>query len=88
MIYQKNQVLYALYGITLLMTAFDFSWFFQGIEDFKILALSNMISRIAYIPLIFIMVHDQGDINIAAILTILSTAVPYVLCLPKMLGLF
>ena len=77
-IYQKNQVLYALYGITLLMTAFDFSWFFQGIEDFKILALSNMISRITYIPLIFIMVHDQSDIKIAAILTILSTAVPYV----------
>lgn len=87
-IYQKNQVLYTLYGITLLMTAFDFSWFFQGIEDFKILALSNMISRIAYIPLIFIMVHDQSDINIAAILTILSTAVPYVLCMPKMLAFF
>lgn len=88
LVYQNNQVLYALYGITLLMTAFDFSWFFQGIEDFKILALSNMISRIVYIPLVLVFVHDQSDINIAAILTILSTVVPYALCLPKMIAYF
>ena len=87
-IYKESQALYALYGITLLMTAFDFSWFFQGVEDFKIIAISNMLSRIAYIPLIFVLVKDKGDINIAAILTILSTTLPYILCLPKMLKFF
>ena len=85
---QTDIPLFLLLSATIFFTAIGCEWFYQGIEDFKILALSNMISRITYIPLIFIMVHDQSDIKIAAILTILSTAVPYVLCLPKMLSFF
>lgn len=86
--YKSNQTLYFIYGITLLMTAFDFSWFFQGIENFKILAFANMLTKVFYIPLCFLLIHDKNDINIAAALTVMSTVLTYFICLPKILIYF
>ena len=42
----ENTLLYSLFGLTLIFTAVDFTWYFQGIEDFKILAIVNIISKL------------------------------------------
>ena len=84
----NDSFLYALFGLTLVFTVLDFSWFFQGIEDFKILAITNVISKLIYIPLIFLLVKTKDDIWIACLLTCITTIAPYALCVPKLIFIF
>ncbi|MBQ9124747.1 MAG: oligosaccharide flippase family protein [Acholeplasmatales bacterium] len=78
----EDRMLYAIYGISLFAVTFDFTWFFQGVEDFKILALTGIISKIIYIILLFQLVTGRDDIHIAAGLAIMSTALPHLMCVP------
>ena len=84
----ENTTLYIFFGFTLIFTALDFTWFFQGIEDFKILAISSILSKIIYIPLVFILVKTKDDLWIAALLTAISTILVYLFCTPKLLFIF
>ncbi len=83
-----NSLLYALFGLTLVFTVLDFTWFFQGIEDFKILAITNILSKLIYIPLIFLLIKTKDDIWIACLLTSITTITPYLFCVPKLLFKF
>lgn len=74
--------LYLIYGITLIAVAIDFSWFFQGVEDFKLLAITGVISKVLYIVLTIIFVKDKSDLALAAILTAGSTVLPFILTIP------
>ena len=47
----------------LIAAAFDISWFFQGIEDFKKTVLRNIVVRLASVSLIFILVKEQSDLD-------------------------
>ena len=38
----KNNVLYAIMALSIFAVIVDFSWFFQGVEDFRILAIANI----------------------------------------------
>ena len=78
----NDRILYAIYGISLLGVTFDYSWFFQGVEDFKILAITGIIGKIVYIVLLFMLVTSRDDVNIAAILSIISTVLPHIICIP------
>ncbi|MDE5545832.1 MAG: oligosaccharide flippase family protein, partial [Anaeroplasmataceae bacterium] len=73
----ENYLLYAVYGITLLGVALDFTWFFQGVEDFKKIAFANVISKIIYIVLIFVFVKTKSDILIASLITVITSFTPY-----------
>lgn len=63
-----NSDKYALYYLAqagyLIGVAFDISWFFQGIEDFKITVLRNSMVKVAALVLIFLFVRDDADILI------------------------
>lgn len=69
----ENKILYVIYSITILSVAFDFTWFFQGIEKFGLLAALNVLGKLIYIPLVFVFVKDQSDIPLYALFTV-STA--------------
>lgn len=45
----------------LLGTAFDISWFFQGLENFRVTVVRNVLVRIASLILIFLLVHKADD---------------------------
>ena len=47
----------------LIAAAFDISWFFQGLEDFKKTVLRNILVRLTSVSLIFILVKQQSDLN-------------------------
>ncbi|MDE5566468.1 MAG: flippase, partial [Anaeroplasmataceae bacterium] len=81
-ILESNSILYAIHGISLLAVAVDFTWFFQGVEDFKKIAFVNILSKIAYIAFIFLFVKTKADINIAALIIVVSTVLPYFLLTP------
>ena len=47
----------------LIAAAFDISWFFQGLEDFKKTVLRNIAVRLVSVTLIFILVKQETDLN-------------------------
>ncbi len=56
-------VYYRILFFYLIAAAFDISWFFQGIEDFKKTVIRNVIVRLASVALIFILVKQESDLN-------------------------
>lgn len=77
-----NNTLYLIFGLSVLAVVFDYSWFFQGVEDFKVLAAANVITRIIYIVLTFVLVKAKSDLNVAALLSVANTVLPFFLTLP------
>lgn len=47
----------------LIAAAFDISWFFQGMEDFKKTVIRNIIVRLASVGLIFLVVKQESDLG-------------------------
>lgn len=47
----------------LLAAAFDISWFFQGMEEFKKTVTRNILVRLTSVALIFIFVKEPSDLN-------------------------
>lgn len=59
--------------INLVAAAFDISWFFQGLENFKITVLRNTIIKLCCIVLIFSFIHSKNDIWLYILIYALST---------------
>lgn len=78
----ENKILYLIYSITLISVAFNFTWFFQGIERFNVLALSSIISKLVFITLIFVFVKEKSDLNKYAVIVVLMTLLEYVVSIP------
>lgn len=75
-------------GIAILAALFDISWFFQGMEEFRLSLLRNLIVKIAGTVLIFLYVKEERDLWIYALCYPLSTLLGNLslwFCLPKYL---
>lgn len=57
-----NHELYLISGIELVATAFDISWFYQGIEEFQNITILNGASKILGTILIFGFVKNSSDL--------------------------
>ncbi|MDE3295328.1 oligosaccharide flippase family protein [Lacticaseibacillus rhamnosus] len=57
----KFRVFYLAQGLMLVGAAFDISWFFQGLENFRVTVIRNVLVRIASLVLIFLLVHKSSD---------------------------
>ncbi len=57
-----NKSIRMIQGISLLAIFFDISWFFQGLENFKITVFRNLMIKLVGIVLIFILVKDIEDL--------------------------
>ena len=55
-------VYYKILLFELIAGAFDISWFFQGLEEFKKTVTRNVLVRVISVALIFIMVKTQSDL--------------------------
>lgn len=53
-----------IYGLLLIANFFDISFLFQGLENFRIVTIIDLITRIVFTALIFIFVKEEKDINI------------------------
>lgn len=56
-------IYYKILFFELIAAAFDISWFFQGLEDFKKTVLRNIIVRLSSVALIFVLVKQESDLN-------------------------
>lgn len=63
MIQGEYKIYYSILFIALAAVAFDISWFFQGLEEFKKTVLRNIIVRLSSITLIFLLVKTPEDLT-------------------------
>lgn len=54
---------YTILLLELIAAAFDISWFFQGLEEFKKTVIRNILVRIVSVSCIFIFVKEPQDLN-------------------------
>lgn len=59
---QKYQIYYRILILELIAAAFDISWFFQGMEEFKRTVTRNVLVRICSVTLVFILVKTKEDL--------------------------
>lgn len=78
----ENRILYLIYSITLISVAFNFTWFFQGIEKFEILAAAGIFSKIVYTTLILVFVKQKTDLGVYAAIVVSATLLEYLICIP------
>lgn len=62
LIYRRYTVLILAQSLILFANAFDVSWYFMGMEDFKKTVLRNIIVKILSLFLIFGLVHSKNDL--------------------------
>lgn len=58
----QYKIYYRILIFELIAAAFDISWFFQGIEEFKKTVTRNVIVRIVSVSLVFILVKNSEDL--------------------------
>lgn len=59
---KENAFIYYLYFFTILASAFNITWFFYGVEDFKATSLRNITVKLLGIILIVLIVKTEDDL--------------------------
>ena len=70
---QANISLFLVLSSTIFFTAIGCEWFFQGIEDFKYIAIRGLIVKIVSVILLFILVKEKDDILWYGICVVIGT---------------
>ena len=70
---EKYRIMYLIQASLLVASVFDITWFFQGIEEFKRVAIRNIVIKAASVGLIFLFVKSKNDLYLYTI--ILSASV-------------
>lgn len=68
-----DQILFLTVGISILLNAISFEWFYQGIEDFKYITLRSILVKLASVVFLFLFVHDEKDLLNYAILNVVAS---------------
>jgi O-antigen/teichoic acid export membrane protein len=71
--YQVHLNLMIFQALNLIAAAFDISWFFMGLEDFKRTVIRNTLVKILSLVFIFVFVKNSGDLTIYISILALST---------------
>ncbi|WP_422877510.1 flippase [Lacticaseibacillus rhamnosus] len=58
----EYQLFYLIQGLFLVANAIDVSWFFQGLEEFRITVLRNTLVKIVSLVSIFVLVRTRDDL--------------------------
>ncbi len=56
-------LLYGLFAIELVTAAFDVSWFYQGMDNFRLQTIRNYAVKILYVILVFLFVKNENDLQ-------------------------
>ena len=63
---KSNDILYWVQFLILLFNMIDISWYYQGVENFKTIALRNISVKVLGTIMIFIFVKQKGDVPLYA----------------------
>lgn len=56
--------LYFILAIQVLATAFDITWLYEGVENFKIIVIRNILIKILGIAYLFLFIKDANELNL------------------------
>lgn len=56
------RIYYLAQSISVIAIAFDISWFFMGVENFRVTVLRNVFIKLVFIALVFFVVKDENDL--------------------------
>jgi O-antigen/teichoic acid export membrane protein len=75
----ENKIYYMVLTLNLLATMFDISWFFSGLEQFKLIVIRNTVFKLLGVACIFLFVKQKNDLllyiaifSVSALLSSLS----------------
>ncbi len=60
---REYQIYYQILMLELIAAAFDISWFFQGLEEFKRTVTRNILVRLISVTLVFVLVKTKEDLT-------------------------
>lgn len=69
----KYSIYYKIFLIYVFANMFDITWLYQGIEDFKAVAIRNLVIKIIYFISIFILIKNTHDLGTYIFLYSIST---------------
>lgn len=72
-------IIYAILIINIIANMLDFSWFLQGIEEFKAISYIQIISKIFLVFMTFTLVKTKMDLNISILINSLTLLINAVL---------
>lgn len=72
---KEYQMYYLAQGVALVAVAFDISWFFMGLENFKVTVTRNILVKAISLVLIFTLVKSKDDLFIYILITSLSVLI-------------
>lgn len=61
--YAQYPTVYMIFGLEILASLFDVSWFFQGLENFKMPAIRTLIIKGCFIVSVFVFVKTESDLT-------------------------
>ena len=77
--FKSEALLYAIFGLTILLNVFNVDWLYQGMEEYGYIALRSSIIKIVSIVLLIICVKSRDDIYIYAIIQVIAITGNYIL---------
>lgn len=69
----KYKMYYIVLTIGVLAAVFDISWFFNGLEDFKLTVIRNAIFKLLGILCLFLFIKEKSDLLLYVFITVIST---------------
>ena len=65
-------LIYWILSLNVLASALDISWFFQGLEEYKMISIRNILVKLLFTISIFLFVRTTDDLNLYILLNSLS----------------
>lgn len=81
--FQKEYVLYIIFGFSILLNIFNVDWLFQGLEEYGYIAARSTVVKIISLLLMFVYVKEKNDIYIYAVIQVAATTGNYFLNIIK-----
>ena len=79
---EQYQVMYFIQGAILLSSMLDVTWFFQGVEEFKKIAIRNILIKVISVIFIFALVKSKHDLVIYTIIMLASSFISSICLIP------
>lgn len=78
----SNYYVYLAQGIAIIGVAFDITWLYYGLENFKLIVIGNLCVKLVELFLIFALVKNSNDIIIYTIIMSFAICLGYIIVLP------
>jgi len=80
---KENKNIFFLQGIYVISALIDFTWLFQGLENFRSIVIKNTVIKVSELVFTFLFVHEPGDLPKYTAIMVLSVVIGHFILLPQ-----